>query len=138
MKNRLQKVSVVALLVVCLCAFGAWTYPAEVQEERYGDVTLLSTYATETIAYTRKDDSVQNTTAGEAPRYETVDNLKDACGAVAGAIAVGYYDKYAPDLIEGWTSHFASGKYRRQDATYVPAVIHELIPRWAPTWAARA
>ena len=129
MKKRLQKLCVAAVLVACLSTFGAWTYPDTPQEIRYGDFDLLSTYATETINYTYKDDSVQNTTDGNVPRYMAVDGLTDACGAVAGAIAVGYYDKYAPNLIEGWTSHFATGKYRAQDRVYVPAVIHELYTK---------
>ncbi|MDE6399152.1 MAG: hypothetical protein K2L51_07510 [Clostridiales bacterium] len=127
MKNRLQMLCTAALLTVCLNLFGGWTNVApEPTEYRYGDAHLLSVYSTETVSFISKDTSVQNATAGNAPKYYAPADLSDACGAVAGAIVVGYYDKYFPDLIDGWTSHFSSGKYRKQDQTYIPAVIREL------------
>ncbi len=128
MKNRWKKTCIAALLVVCLCTLGGWSAPqrADAAPERFGDVALLSAHAAETISYTKKDDSVKNTTPHNVPKYQDRDGLSNACGAVAGAVIVGYYDKYAPDLIGGWSSHFSSGKYRNQDATYVPAVIRQL------------
>ena len=117
---------IVAILLVFVSMFGAWSgasaYDAEV---RYADAPLISTYANETINYTRKEIVEENYTDGKCPMY--ISNLTNACGAVAGAEIVAFYDKYYPELIPNWVSYYtASGKYRVQDATYVPALTSEL------------
>ena len=119
----------VAILLIFVAVFGtgtsAFAYQAET-EIRYADAPMLSTYADETIYFTRKEVTLENNTAGNCPAYSTISGLTNSCGAVAGAQIVAFYDKYFPNLIPGWTSHYTNGKYRAQDSTYVPALIREL------------
>lgn len=123
--KKLQKISVMFVLTVCLFTFGAWTYNTTAQ--RYADVQLVSTYTTTTVNYTSKDDSVYKRTAGNTPCYISLNDMTNACGAVAGAEIVAYYDKYFENLIPDWVSYYPkTGKYRLQDSTYVPAVMREL------------
>lgn len=125
--KRTKRLSIVAALFACLLVFGAWTpnTAAVAEEERYGEAQFIATYANEVIAYTDRQ-SIANTTPKNAPTYYGDNSLTNGCGAVAGAIVVGYYDKYFPNLIPGWVSHYSSGTYRMQDATYVPALEREL------------
>ena len=60
------------------------------------------------------------------PLYDATGDLTNCCGAVGGAIIVGFYDRYYPDLIPNWTPYFSNNMYKYADTTYVPAVIEEL------------
>lgn len=115
----------IAVLLVFVSMLGAWT-GNDMAETRYVNPMLLSTYANENIYYTRRDLVGPIMTAGECPYFYPVSGLTNACGAVAGAEIVAFYDKYFTDLIPDWTPHYNSGKYRWQDSTYVPAVMREL------------
>ena len=54
-------------------------------------------------------------------------DLENACGAVAGAEIVAFYDRYFPDLIPDWTPYYMSNNnYRMQDSVVIPAIIREL------------
>lgn len=118
--------TIVPFLLICVMAFGAWA-PVENAEERYADAQFYSTYATETVYYTRRDIVELGSTDGGAPQYTAMNGMTNACGAVAGAEIVAFYDKYYPALIPGWTSYYpASGKYRLEDSTYVPALMNSL------------
>ncbi len=122
--KKWKKLSVLPMLVVSMLLFVAWTPIAE--PDRYADVQLLSPYANETVYYTYKVDDLQSTDGG-CPEYRTVDGLENACGPVAGAEIVGFYDKYYPNLIPGWDSYYpATGKYRIPNATYTAPVIRSL------------
>lgn len=126
--KKLQKWSVLPLLALSLLLFGAWTYDAP--QDRYADAPFLSSYADEYVYFTSKDDSDAATTAGGAPQYSQLNEHSNACGAVAGAEIVAFYDKYYSNLIPNWVSYYAaSGKYRMQDATYVPALMRDLYTR---------
>lgn len=119
---------IIAMLLVFVSVFGAWTGSSV--ETRYADAMLLSTYANETIYYTSQDVIGPVTTPGKCPFYEGISGLTNACGAIAGAEIVAYYDKYFPDLIPDWVSHYSSSpKYRQQDSTYVPALMRDLYTR---------
>ncbi|MBQ8428032.1 MAG: hypothetical protein IJX18_02125 [Clostridia bacterium] len=133
--------SLIALLAVCSCAFAAPNTTPKVAtvaasaatstaERRYYDETSVSPRAiTETIYYARKE---QTYTLFDycVPYYQNNNtSLTNACGAVAGAIVVGYYDKYFEDLIPNYTAYYTSGRYRGVDSTYVPALIQDLYTR---------
>ncbi len=124
--KKVQKTFLSAVLVLCVLTFGAWTYQEDTSD-RYADAATISVYANTNVYYTSKNDSEFNRTAGGAPQYETLSDLTNACGAVAGAEIVAFYDKYFSELVPNWTSYYpASGRYRAQDKTYVPAVMREL------------
>lgn len=118
---------IVAVLLVLVSVFGAWTGSNDVAEVRYADTMLYSAYANENIYYTTKEEVGPVYTPGYCPFYYGLSDLTNACGSVAGAEIVAYYDKYFPDLIPDWVSYYtASGKYRIQDFTHVPALMREL------------
>ena len=125
--KKLMYFVLILVLIAGVTVFGAWSpIIAAETETRYGDASIVSSIASEQIYYTSKEmTNIQ--TDGGAPTYTVTANLTNACGAVAGSEIVAYYDKYYPELILGWDSHYASsGKYRSQDATYIPAVMKEL------------
>lgn len=104
----------------------------EPEDIRYGkvegnqDISTCDVYTDETITYTSKEDTYQETTNG-APFYQSPSSLTNNCGSVAGATVVGFYDKYYEDLIPNYVSYYpATGIYKRSDSTYVPALISEL------------
>lgn len=120
----------IAAFFLCIPFLGGWTsVPAKTEEAGYTGGPLLATYASETISYTSKQVVEDIATANNAPAYYPIDGITNACGAVAGAIVVGFYDKYYEDLIPGWSSAYASGRYKSQDRTYVPALINDLYTR---------
>ena len=114
------------LAVLSLSMLGAWA-PTGVSsaEVRYADAQIYSLYATETVTFDKKETDART---NFAPQYTTLSGLANACGAVAGAEVIGYYDKYYPNMIPDWESFYAaSGKYRPQDKVYIPSVINELF-----------
>ena len=122
--KKLKKLSVLPMLVVSMLLFVAWTPIAE--PDRYADVQLLSPYANETVYYTSKNE-YSDETAGGCPQFTAVDGLENACGPVAGAEIVAFYDKYYTNLIPGWDSYYpATGKYRLPNVTYTNPVMHSL------------
>ena len=120
-----MKLAIVPILLICVMMFGAWA-PIN-SEVRYADAPFLSTYASETISFTKREFVERQTTDGGCPQFWQISGLTNACGAVAGAEIVAFYDKYYPELIPNWTSYYtASGKYRSQDSTHVPALMNSL------------
>lgn len=119
-----------AILLACVSVFGAWTNENIVVETRYADAPLLSTYASETVSYTSREPLGPINTAGNCPFYHGPSDLSNACGSVAGAEIVAFYDKYFPNLIPDWVSHYEQVEaYRLQDSTHVPALIRDLYTR---------
>ncbi len=136
LKNKFIIMSVTILLLVsCLVAvFGRNTNLAFADshgEIRYADyvgygIQSASSSSTETITYTRRESDYYETTKS-VPIYEAHTELDNACGPTAGAIIVGFYDKYYEELIPGYTAYFtASGKYKRNDKVYVPKLMEDL------------
>lgn len=118
--------ALILILIASVSLFGAWSPIVEETETRYADAPVYSTYAFETINYTKKEVVGQQDTAGGCPLYYNT-NLTNACGPIAGAEIVAFYDKYYPELIPNWVSYYeASGKYRAQDSTYVGPLLQEL------------
>ncbi|MBE5739719.1 MAG: hypothetical protein E7352_05705 [Clostridiales bacterium] len=98
-----------------------------VTETRYYDApgVMPISGTDETITFARKEET-EIVFPNAVPNYFTSD-YDNACGPVAGANIVGFYDKYYEDLIPGYTAYYpANGRYRRPDATYVPALIGDL------------
>lgn len=134
MKSILRKITcfVTTALTVCCGALGMAANVAsaeEVSERRYYDVPSISTYANagdvETVTFTRREETYIGT-PNNVPYYYSL-TLENACGPIGGGIVVGYYDKYFQNLIPDYTNYYAAtGKYRPQDDTYVPAMIQEL------------
>ena len=132
MKSILKKCicSIVAGTALC-CSFAfVPTQKASadvVTETRYYDSpgVMVASEMDETISFSRKEET-EIVFPYAVPNYYTSD-YDNACGPVAGASVVGYYDKYYEDLISGYTAYYtANGRYRRPDNTYVPGLIGEL------------
>lgn len=134
MKSILRKATCffATLMAVSGGAFGITANTASADESlegRYYDVPGVSTCASagdiETITYASKEESYVGTPNNVPYYYNT--NLDNACGPVGGSIVVGYYDKYFQNLIPNYTNYYtATGKYRPQDSTYVPALIQDM------------
>ena len=131
-KSILKKIiySVVAFVALSSSLFGVSLRNAKAEADeapRYYDAPgiALASGTSETIAYARKEEELIEFPYAVPTYYAST--LSNACGPVAGAIVVGYYDKYYEDLIPNYTAYYAAtGRYRRPDSTYVPALIQEL------------
>ena len=98
-----------------------------VSETRYYDAPGIMPISgqSEVISFSRKEETIIEFPYA-VPNYYT-NTYDNACGPVAGANIVGYYDKYYEDLIPNYTAYYlANGRYRRPDTTYVPALIGDL------------
>lgn len=131
-KSILKKIiySVVAFVALSSSLFGVSLRNAKAEADeapRYYDAPgiALASGTDEIITFASKEEErIEFPYA--VPTYYT-STLSNACGPVAGAIVVGYYDKYYEDLIPNYTAYYAAnGRYRRPDSTYVPALIQEL------------
>lgn len=124
--KKLFKLSLLALSLISVLIFGGWTTEQGATTERYADAPIISKIASTTIEYNYRTVD-WNYTPGYVPYFTQVSGMSNACGAVAGAEIVAFYDKYYENLIPGWVSYYpASGVYRFQDSVYVPAVMWEL------------
>ena len=80
----------------------------------------------EIINYTSKEVEYFETQNG-VPLYNPNTSLSNSCGATAGAIILGFYDKYYEELIPNYVGYnTATGKYRPNDLVYIPALMSEL------------
>lgn len=98
-----------------------------VSETRYYDAPGVMPISgqSEIISFSRKEETIIEFPYA-VPNYYT-NTYENACGPVAGANIVGYYDKYYEDLIPDYTAYYpANGRYRRPDTTYVPGLIGDL------------
>ena len=127
--TKVRKFVLLPLLLVFSMIFGVATFTAVAETDiRYADPALLAPRSsTEKIYYTNRVDKLLYNTDGLCPQFRQLNGMTNACGAVAGAEIVAFYDKYYTELIPNWTPYYAStGIYRLQDTTYVPAVMNEL------------
>lgn len=129
-KKSCAFVAAAILLINITCVFGAGaTYERNSRYSGYGEYDGITPYATEisreTITYTRSEEEYIETKNG-VPMYTNTANLSNSCGAIGGAIVVGFYDKYYENLIPGYTPHLSSGKYKNGDITYVPQLMRDL------------
>lgn len=92
-----------------------------------GFALYASNVTTEKITFTNRETEYTETKNG-VPLYYLSGDLPNGCGAAAGAIVLGFHDKYHEDLIPNFTSYFpATGKYKINDKTYIPALMRELF-----------
>ena len=125
--KKLLYFTLVLVILSSICIFGAWSPVAQVTETRYNNAPIISTYAGETIYYTSRVIVDDAKTDGGAPAFVGTTGISNACGAIAGAEIVAFYDKYYPNLIPGWDSYYpATGKYRTQNTTYISPMMVEL------------
>lgn len=119
----------IAILLACVSVFGAWS-DGGAAETRYADAMLRSTYASEVVSYTSKQVTGPINTTNNCPFYHGLSDTTNACGAVAGAEIVAFYDKYYPNLISDWASYLEpSGIYIPQESTHVAPLIRDLYTR---------
>ena len=127
--KKIKNVAILALLIGVLFASNVFMFNLMAGGTRVGycaDDLIMQLAGNETINFTDREEEYIETVNG-VPTYSTTSELSNACGAVAGAIIVGFYDKYYTDLIDGYASSFASsGKYKSADKTYIPALISKL------------
>lgn len=125
--KKLLYFTLILIIFASIWMFGAWSPVTQIETEtRYADAPIISSVATETVYFTSRDNVEMHDTDGGAPVFIGA-GLSNACGAVAGAEIVAYYDKYYPNLIPGWDSYYpATGKYRSQSTTYVDPMMKEL------------
>ncbi len=124
--KKLSKLGTVFFAIVGVFIFGAWT-PDNVNESiRYTDAAIVSTCSSENVYFTSRSRSEENYTPKNCPLYRCLSGLENVCGAVAGSMIIGYYDKYFPNLIPNWESYYSNGSYRLQDTVCVPDVISQL------------
>lgn len=126
--KKLNRIKTIALIMLCLPFCGGWTAAPE-QSDRYVGGELIATYADETIKYVSKEVVENITTVKNVPSYSAMGDMRNGCGAVAGATVVGFYDKYYENLIPNWESYYSTGTYRIQDGTYVMALLNDLYTR---------
>ena len=126
--KKLMYFALVLILLSSVSMFGAWSPTAQAETEiRYNNAPIISTIASEYVYYTSRDIVDEGRTDGGAPTFVTTTGISNACGAIAGAEIVAFYDKYYPNLIPGWDSYFpATGKYRGQNGTYIDPMMQEL------------
>lgn len=117
-----------ACLMVCLCSGFSVKLPEKQgrYSASYGDDAMAyAATVTERIDFTKRDITFVETNKG-VPLYSQIGTYANSCGAVAGAIVVGFYDAYYENLIPNYNPLLASGKYKRNDATYVPKLFGDL------------
>lgn len=129
MAKRLKKniVAMIALLMSAVCIWQVSSIAFADEEVRYtnGGISLYS--SAEYVYYKTRTQLDYNITPGMAPTYIATGTYTNACGAIAGANTIGFFDKYVEDLIPGWQSYFpANGRYKPEDKVFIPAVIAEL------------
>lgn len=133
--------TLVALLASCGCAFSLRTPHAVASADQtinadapryfddYNAVATASASSIETFTFTTVEEECIRF-ANKVPYYYYDSTLSNACGPIAGAIVVGYFDKYYEDLIPNYTAYYtATGNYRLNDSTYVPTLINDLYTR---------
>ena len=125
--KKLMYFTLVLVILSSICMFGAWSPIDQATETRYANAPIVSTYASEYVYYTSRDIPDEGRTDGGAPTFLGTTGISNACGAIAGAEIVAFYDKYYPNLIPGWDSYYpATGKYRAQNTTYIDPIMVEL------------
>lgn len=128
MKFYFKTVTSVALLmafIFCIMPFGVVTAKQESRFSGYSTTLTTRASTSETINYTRKEYTTVETVKG-VPKYNQISDLTNSCGAIAGAIIVGFYDKYFEDLVPNYQTYVSSGTYKGRDSVHIPSLMREL------------
>lgn len=130
--KEIKKLSFVLLSVVLLLAdilISQFVYFWQDNKIRYSGyesaVMRAAETSKETIYYTKREVTY-NETKNAVPKYEQLANLPNSCGPTAGAIIVGFYDKYFENLIPDYTTYIPTGRYKSKDTVYIPKLMTEL------------
>lgn len=128
-KTKFNIMLALALASLPVCA--AWTDAPQETTDRYVGGDPISTYAVERVEYVSKTIVQDIYTDGDAPEYYALgSDLSNGCGAVAGAVVVGFYDKYYSNMVPDWQSYYtASGLYRHNDTAHVGVFMRDLYAR---------
>ena len=105
----------------------SFDYKPEATKTFSSDVAVLSyNVDSEEIYFDRREEEYIETYKG-VPLYTQQPSLPNSCGPTAGAIIVGFYDRYYEDLIPNFTSYYpATGLYKSADRTYIPVLQNDL------------
>lgn len=118
-------------IILCLACYLLAMFPFGTKQayaarySGYGEAATRASKEYETINYTSREETYIETVKG-VPLYTQLSDYPNSCGAVGGAIIVGFYDKYYNDLIPNYSSSVSSGAYKRADNVYVPQLIGDL------------
>lgn len=115
---------VVLMGLIAVFPFGRGVV-AEARFCGYGEQAVTTALESELIYYNRKEEIYTETSAG-APLYYQLTDYPNSCGAVGGAIIVGFYDRYYTDLIPNFDPMTPKGAYKRNDRVYIPQLMGEL------------
>lgn len=133
MKISLKKCTflavIFAMIAVLVVSFNVNTASAAAERRYTGYGNGASTYALEStneyVNFTSREEEYIETVKG-VPLYMPISDLDNCCGAVAGSIIVGFYDKYYENLIPNYKTYLITGRYRGIDGTYIPKTMREL------------
>ena len=130
MKKKLF-VTVATAAFAGICAFsplGAKFAAADTlettEELRYADpISTYSTWTEENVYYTTKDEDTPTTTVNRIPFYYVLgSSMTNACGAVAGSVIAGFYDRFYENLIPDYTAYFSNGMYKYMSNDVLPTM----------------
>ncbi len=126
--KNIIKLTCIGILVVIISGILLGT-PVKAHAEaetRYADIiSTYSTISSETVNYTRKEETYEETVKA-VPLYYQNSQYPNSCGPTAGAIVVGFYDKYYENLIPNFNPCLSTGAYKRNDKIYVPQLLGNL------------
>lgn len=96
----------------------------------YGEYVSQWTETEETVTYSRVEEWGYNFTP-TFPDYSYKDcYVPNACGPVAGANILGYYDRDYPNMIPNYQGHYLeNGNYRFVSGIYIEPTISDLAVR---------
>lgn len=128
MKLRIKKLAIFTLLLALLiCLMPINVAKANEYSRFCGYSTTISAQSNtdETINFTKRVPISYQTVNG-VPKYSQLSDLENSCGATAGSMVVGFYDKYYEDLIPDFKTYIGSGTYRGRDTVHIPKLMREL------------
>lgn len=130
MQQDTKKILWLNCIIVIICFFISilFSYKPQPTEGRYSSDSNIMPYAavsSETVSYTSKEETYEETAYG-MPIYYQSSQLPNSCGPTAGAIVVGFYDKYYEELISDYDPCLSTGRYKRADKVYIPQLMSEL------------
>ncbi|MDE6597826.1 MAG: hypothetical protein K2K60_04220 [Clostridia bacterium] len=128
-KKLLLSIGVIGVVITPTISMGAkLNNDEDFYESRYCDA---GTYIekSEAINYDHKETTYLYNIASGVPAYTPASNLNNNCANVAGAVVVGYYDRFCENLMPNYTSYIKLGSkiiYKNQTATAVTSVMSSL------------
>ena len=128
MKLYFKKITIFTLLLALIVCIMPFSVAKAKQEDRfcgYGSTLSTQSTTTEIINFTNRIPTTHQTVNG-VPKYNQISDLQNACGAIAGAMVIGFYDKYYEELIPDFKTYVGSGTYRGRDSVHIPNLMRVL------------